>query len=142
MSAMDPIVTALEKMEGRLIERIDEANRELRRDIQLDMNGHFDAVHKRLDRLEQEYEMLKAGMARLAADVAILKSDVATLKSDVATLKTDVAQLKTTVEQIEARMGRDRADRKDLRDQSVEFRRRLDDLEGRVQSMEDRFPTE
>jgi chromosome segregation ATPase len=135
MTAMDPIVTALEKMEGRLIARIDEANRELRRDIQLDMDGQFDAVHKRLDRLEQEYEMLKVGMARLEADVG-------TLKSDVAQLKADVAQLKTTVGRIEARMERDLADRKDLRQQAVEFGRRLDDLEGRVQAMEDRFPTE
>lgn len=135
MTAMDPIVTALERMEGRLVERIDEASRTLRRDLQLDMDGRFDAVHKRLDRLEQEYEMLKAGMARLEADVA-------TLKTDVATLKTDVAQLKTTVERIEARMDRDGADRKDLREQAVELHRRLGDLEGRVQAMEDRFPSE
>jgi hypothetical protein len=53
-----------------------------------------------------------------------------------------VAQLKTTVERIEARMERDGVDRRHLRDQAVEFGRRLEDLEGRVQAVEDRFTAE
>ena len=49
MSAADPILTALTRMEERLLERIDDRFREL----QLDLDGRFDAVHVRLDRLEQ-----------------------------------------------------------------------------------------
>jgi len=36
-------------------------------DRHLGSDSGFDAVHRRLDRLEQEYEMLKAGVARIEA---------------------------------------------------------------------------
>ena len=61
----DPILNALARMEERLDQRIEDGLREFR----LDLAGGFDAVHKRLDRLEQEYEMIKAGIARLETDV-------------------------------------------------------------------------
>ena len=47
MAAPDPVLTALARLEERLIERIDDGIRELR----LDLNGHFDALDRRLDRL-------------------------------------------------------------------------------------------
>ena len=152
MPMTDPILTALAQMEERFVERMGE----WRREIQLDINGGFDAVHQRLDRLEQEYEILNAGVARLEADVrtlkvdvatlrvdvGTLKVDVATLKVDVATLKSDVAELKSTVGRLDARAEHDRSDRQDLGEQAVECRRRLDDLEGRVQEIEGRLPPE
>jgi chromosome segregation ATPase len=129
MATGDPILTALTRMEERLVERLDEWRRELR----LDMNSGFDAVHQRLDRLEQEYEMLKAGMARLEADVG-------TLKLAVARLEKEMAFVRGAIERLEARAERDRADRADLRDQALECRRRLDALEERVQEIEGRLP--
>ena len=87
MTAENPILDALSRMEERLVDRIDERFR----DLTVDLDGRFDAVHQLRDRLEQEYEMLKAGVARIEADVATLKVDVATLKVDVAALKVDVS---------------------------------------------------
>ena len=63
MASTDPILNALTLMEGRLLQRMEE----WRRDLKLDLDGRFDAIHKRLDYLEQEYEMIKAGLARLEA---------------------------------------------------------------------------
>jgi len=160
MATTDPIPTALAKMEERFIERMTVWGRDLRRDLQLAMDGGFDAVHKRLDRLEQAYEMLRAGMDRLETDVGILKLDVGTLKSDVGSLKTDVgtlksdvgtlrtdvgtlkgdvAALKLTVERLEARLDLDRSD---IREQALECRRRLNALEDRVRELEGRLPPE
>ena len=77
--------------------------------------------------------MIKAGLARLEADVAVLKADVGTLKADVGTLKADVAFLKGAVSRLEIRQEQEAAERQELRVQVLEFRRRLGDLEGRVQ---------
>jgi hypothetical protein len=51
----DPILTALAQMEARFVERMGECRRELRREIQLDMNAGFDAVNQRLDRLHRKH---------------------------------------------------------------------------------------
>ena len=45
-------------------------------------------------------------------------------------------------ELLEAQMERDRSDREDVREQAGEFRRRLDEREGRVQEIEGRLPPE
>ncbi len=125
MASTDQILTALARLEERFEHRMEEWQRNLR----LDLDGRFDAVHKRLDRLEQEYEMIRAGLARLEADVAELKADVGTLKADVASLKGAVSRL-------EIRQEQEAAERQDLRVQVLEFRRRLGDLEGRVQEID------
>jgi hypothetical protein len=44
---------------------VDEAKRELRDE----MNGGFDAVHSRLDKLDQEYHMVVAGLRRLESGI-------------------------------------------------------------------------
>jgi hypothetical protein len=49
MATPEMVLTALARMEERLVARIDESHRELR----LEMNGGFDAINLRLDRLEQ-----------------------------------------------------------------------------------------
>ncbi|MCS6774050.1 MAG: hypothetical protein NZ693_08060, partial [Thermoflexales bacterium] len=54
-------------------------------------------MNKRLYRVEQDVEVLKADVAELKTDVAVLKADVAELKTDIAVLKADVAGLKTDV---------------------------------------------
>jgi uncharacterized protein YPO0396 len=43
----DPVLTALARLEERFVDRMDESRRELRRDL----DGHFDALNHRLDRL-------------------------------------------------------------------------------------------
>jgi len=55
MAAADPILNALARMEERLCERMEEWRRELR----LDLDGGFDAVHKRLDRLVERVQEVR-----------------------------------------------------------------------------------
>jgi chromosome segregation ATPase len=131
MTSADPILNALTQMEQRLREEIKDSFRELT----LDLDGRFDAVHHRLDRLEQEYEMLKAGVGRV-------ETDIGSLRGDVARLEKEIVFVRESVERLETRMEGDAFDREDLRTQAVEFRRRLDNLEGRVQEIEGRLPPE
>ena len=49
MATPDPVLTAIARLEERLVERINDGIREIR----LDLNGRFDAVDHRLDRLVQ-----------------------------------------------------------------------------------------
>jgi hypothetical protein len=70
----DPILSALAQLETRIVERVVARVDESAASLRLEMNAGFGAVHRRLDRLEIEYEMLKAGMARIEQDVAILKA--------------------------------------------------------------------
>jgi hypothetical protein len=51
-----------------------------------------------------------------------------------------VAFLTRAVARIEARQEKDASDRQDLREQALDFRRRLDDLEDRIQEIEKRLP--
>jgi hypothetical protein len=51
MAAPEPILKALAQLEARLFERIDARLAEQIGALRLDMNGNFDAVHRRLDRL-------------------------------------------------------------------------------------------
>lgn len=51
-------------------------------------------MNKRLYRVEQDVEVLKADVAVLKTDVAELRTDVAKLKTSVVVLQTDVASLK------------------------------------------------
>ena len=67
MATTGPILNALARLEERLEARLVERFEEWRRNFRLDLDSGFDAVHRRLDRLEQEYEMLKAGIARIEA---------------------------------------------------------------------------
>ena len=131
MGTTDPILKALVGMEERILQGVDDRFR----DLQLDLNRRFDAIHQRLDRLEQEYEMLKAGMARLEADMS-------TLKLTVQRLETEIVSVKDAVHRLEARLERDDSDRQDLREQVLGFQRRLGELEGRVQEIEGRLPAE
>lgn len=147
MASTDPILTALARLEPRLVARIDGRIQELFRDFKLDLDGRFDALHRRLDHLEIEYEMVKAGLARLEADVSWLKAEVGGLKADVAGLKVavgrleaEVALLKSAIARLEEEIPRDRADRQQLRNEIDVLRVRVTDLDERVRGLEARLP--
>ncbi|GIV84789.1 MAG: hypothetical protein KatS3mg052_1796 [Candidatus Roseilinea sp.] len=62
----------------------------------------IEEMNKRLYRVQQDVEVLKADVAELKTDVTVLKTDVAELKTDVTVLKADVAELKTDVTVLKA----------------------------------------
>jgi phage shock protein A len=57
----------------------------------------------------------------------------------VARIEKEVVHLKEAVQRLEARLEREGQERRDLREQVLEFRRRLGELEGRVQEIEGRL---
>ena len=139
---------ACSRREARLLEHIDERFEEHARALKLEMNGGFDAVHRRLDRLEVEYEMVKAGMARIEADVAILKAaygDSTAAFEDhrraLERLEADLTVVKAAVARLEAGQAEDREDRRRLRHEVEAVRLRVEDLEARVRDLGARITT-
>lgn len=157
MASQDPILTAIARLEARLVEHIDA--RFERHTLELD--GRFDAILQRLDRLEVEYQMLKAGMARIEQDVALLKvayGDLTAVLEDqrvalgdqrlaledqraaIARLETEVALVKAAVTRLETEVVEDRADRRHFREEIDALRLRVGDLDTRVKELEARLP--
>jgi chromosome segregation ATPase len=66
--------------------------------------GHFDAVYHRLDRVEQEFLMLKEGVRRIEAMLLDEQGKREELERRLAGLKTDVAALQARIEAIERRL--------------------------------------
>ena len=66
--------------------------------------GHFDAVYHRLDKIEQEYLMLKEGIRRIEAMLLDEQGKREALERRLAGLKTDVVALQARIEAIERRL--------------------------------------
>ena len=77
-------------------------------------------MNRRLTRVEQDVEVLKADVGVLKADVEVLKADVEVLKADVEVLKADVEVLKADVEVLKADVGVLKTDVATLKGDSLE----------------------
>jgi chromosome segregation ATPase len=55
-------------------------------------------------------------------------------------LQVEIALLKATVERLDGSPEQERSERTDLREQALEFKNRLGDLEKRVQEIKSRLP--
>jgi predicted nuclease with TOPRIM domain len=68
-------------------------------DLRNDMLAHFDALYKRLDRLESEYQTLRAAVTRIEEklDRTALRSELLELKARVATLEEKIAELENEI---------------------------------------------
>src|SRR5581483_1189317 len=62
-----------------------------------DMNSHFDAIYKRLDRIESELTAVKAGLRRLEEriEAAALRSELEELRNRSAAIEQRLAALET-----------------------------------------------
>jgi predicted nuclease with TOPRIM domain len=71
-----------------------------------EMQGHFDALAQRLDRLETEYAMVKLGIQRIEERLDRLeeKVDKLALRSELVELKARLAGLQEKVQALEARL--------------------------------------
>ena len=97
MATPDSIVTALVAFEARLNERIEARFDQLTSTMKLEFAGMIDAITRRLDTLEVEYQMLKAGIARLEADVAVLKAAYGDLTAAFEDQRAALARLEAEV---------------------------------------------
>lgn len=66
--------------------------------------GHFDAVYHRLDRIEQEYMMIKEGIRRVEAMLLDDQGKREALERRLTGLKTDVVALQARIEAVERRL--------------------------------------
>jgi chromosome segregation ATPase len=104
MSTSDPVIVALQKLEGGLFEKIRaEVGQQLDR-FRLEMNARFDAIEVRLDGLETEYHMIVAGLRRIEEQLSEQRDDRARLKAEVSGLKARVTELQQRIHDIEVRL--------------------------------------
>lgn len=69
-----------------------------------EMLSNFDAIYKKLDRLEDEYQSLKAGLQRIEVRLSALeqKLDRVAVRSELLDLKERVVLLEKRIAEIEA----------------------------------------
>jgi len=108
--AVDAKLTAHDRSFEEFARTMDALRREFaeqvaRSDAQFrEILGHFDAVYHRLDRIEQEYMMIKEGIRRVEAMLLDDQGKREALERRLAGLKTDVVALQARIEALERRL--------------------------------------
>lgn len=74
-------------------------------DLRREMLGHFDAIYRRLERLEQEYQAISQALRRIEAGMADERRRREILERDLTELKRHVAALQARIEEIEQRLA-------------------------------------
>ena len=75
-------------------------------ELRQELLGHFDELHWRLERLEQEYHAITQGLRRIEAGLADERGRREIFERDLAELKQHVAALQSRIEEIEQRLAR------------------------------------
>ena len=109
--------------------------------LRLDMNGHFDAVHARLDRLEDEYQAIKEGLRRLEVRHERLDAKVASVETLVLDLQAQVLELRTRLGRVEERLEELIAleERYPVRAEVQDLKTRIDRLQDDIRRLEQRL---
>lgn len=108
MASTGDVTLALKDLEGRLLTKLTDVQESLRAELdglRRDMDGHFDAVYQRFDRLETEYHMLVAGLRRVEEAILESKEDRDRLRAEVADLRARVAELDERLKELETRLA-------------------------------------
>jgi len=103
MSSPD-ILNALRRLEDSLADRITTEMDRRFSEMRLEMNGRFDALEARLDRLETEYQMITAALRRIEDRLDAQGADNDRTKAEVADLKARVALLSERIQALEAKL--------------------------------------
>jgi len=107
MSTSPDILEALRRLETNLYTRLETKIDSKIDDFRLEINGRFDAIEVRLERLEQEYQMIVVGLNRVEETLRGLVDDRARARAELADLKSRLAALDARVHEIEARLTED-----------------------------------
>jgi chromosome segregation ATPase len=83
------------------IDGVEQGLAELRRE----MLGHLDAIYGRLERLEQEYQVIIQALRRIELTQVDERGRREILQRDLEVLKQQVAGLQSRIEEIEERLG-------------------------------------
>jgi chromosome segregation ATPase len=74
-------------------------------DLRQEMLGHFDAIYRRFERLEQEYQAVLQALRRIESHLADETGRREMLERDLAELKDRVAALQSRIDDLEQRLG-------------------------------------
>ena len=105
MAASDPILGALRKLEDNLFERLTAEMDRRFTEMRVEVNGRFDAIEVRLERLEIEYQMILAALRRIEESLTEDRADRARLKGEVAALRQKIGDLDARARAIEATLA-------------------------------------
>ena len=95
---------------------------------------NFDAIFHKLDKIETEYQALKAGLERVEAAVELTNGRVGALEAQYADLLNAVNRLDERLNRLE--------ERDPLRAEIAELRARVDGLHAQMRSLEERVAGE
>jgi chromosome segregation ATPase len=107
MASTDPILSALQNLEQSLVERLTSEMDRRFDGLRTEMNGRFDAIEKRLERLEIEYQMIVAGLKRIEERLDADAADRARIKAEVSRLRAKVLDLDARLREVETRLADD-----------------------------------
>lgn len=102
--------------------------------LRLEIDGHFDDVYARLDRLEGEYQAIKEGLRRLEARHDHLEAMVADLQAQVLELRTRLGRVEERLEELVAL-----EERYPVRAEVQELKTRIDRLQEDIRRLEQRI---
>ena len=74
-------------------------------EFQTEMNGRFDAIERRLEHLEIEYQMIVSALKRIEERLETDSADRSRLTAEVGQLKSKIADLDTRVRELEERLA-------------------------------------
>ncbi len=104
MSPTDPILSAIQTLEHNLVERLTSEMDRRFSDFRVEVNGRFDAIEKRLDHLEIEYQMMVSGLKRIEERLESDAADRSRLRAEVGRLRSKVADLDSRIQEIETHL--------------------------------------
>jgi predicted nucleic acid-binding Zn-ribbon protein len=100
-----------------------------------------DFVLKRLDRLENEYEAIKAGLARIEGRLDVLEVKVAGIEAHILDLQAQVLELRTRLGRVEERLEELIAveERYPVRQEVQDLKARIDRLQEDIRRLDQRL---
>ena len=121
------------------IERIVAATVEAEHRLRDEMHVLQDFVLKRLDRLEGEYEAIKAGLVRIEARLDGLEAKVAGVEAKVAGIEAHILDLQAQVLELRIRLGRveERLEELIALEERYPVRTEVQDLKARIDRLQE-----
>lgn len=104
VSAIDQSLSAIDRRVSAIDQRLDALESGVR-ELRAEILGHFDALYRRLERLEQEYQAVIQALRRIEALLVDERTRREILERDLATLRESVAVLRARIDQLERRLG-------------------------------------
>jgi predicted nucleic acid-binding Zn-ribbon protein len=102
-----------------------------------EIDGRFDAIYHKLEKLETDYEFFKVGLARVEERLQVLEHQYQDLLAGLHRLEDRLSRVEAQVDQVVA----DRA-KEALRTEVADLRSRVDVLQLRVRNLEKRVDRE